>query len=274
MSTDFSTPRFPLPSYQSLGAQLALSDQLEGSTAPPSQLIHRSGSAPTHAVVFSLASNDDPSLGKTCPMTIFDHVLQMRLSQDVRIQDDEIFDIIGAFYLGSTECNRQTNSISPEESHSFRKIKARFQQIMTRLRLKSKPPDSIEEVIEYINLLGHPKCAERILFLSDTDDIEEGEQPLQLKSALGFLTFLSQFDVLGKPRIGLFSRGTLSMGWGKTEDKRLLVEPLDIQSASFALITPSPDNPTEKSFISRENMDIEDIIKTLQEHKVDQWTLD
>lgn len=136
--------------------------------------------------------------------------------------------------------------------------------------LKNHQPDSIEEIIEHINRLGYLGCSERIAFLNNTDDLEEGELPLCLESAKGFLLFFTQFDVLGEPVLGLFPEGTLSAGWRLAENKHLLVEPLDSQNASFALIGPSNDNPDEKFRLNGRGKIVE-VIKTLKRQGIDQW---
>jgi len=130
--------------------------------------------------------------------------------------------------------------------------------------------DSIEEIIEHINRLGYPGCSERISFLNNTDDIEEGELPLCLESAKGFLLFFTQFNVLGEPDLGLFPEGTLSVEWRLADNKHLLVEPLDSQNASFALIGPSNDNPDGK-FCLNDRGKIADVIKILKRQGIDRW---
>ncbi len=135
---------------------------------------------------------------------------------------------------------------------------------------KDNQTDSIEEIIEHIDRLGYPECSERIDFLNNTDNIEEGELPLSLESAKGFLLFFTQFNVLGEPVLGLFPKGTLSVGWRLADNKHLLVEPLDSQNASFALIGPSYNNPNEKFRLNGRGK-IPEVIKTLRKQGVDQW---
>lgn len=136
--------------------------------------------------------------------------------------------------------------------------------------------DDIEIVAERIKK-RYPSCAERIRYLRDSDDIEEGEQPLNPESVKGFEAFITKFNFLGRPTtMGLFSQGTLSVEWRIADNKHLLVEPLDSKNACFALIAPSDDPEDSKDGRSRLNgkQTIKEVIQTLQDKKVDRWKKD
>ncbi len=135
---------------------------------------------------------------------------------------------------------------------------------------KNDQPDNIEEITERIDRMGYPDCSERIDFLNNTDDTEEGELPLSLESAKGFLLFFTRFSDLGEPVLGLFPEGTLSAGWRIADNKHLLIEPLDSQNASFALIGPS-DKGSDEKFRLNGRGKIAEVIKTLRRQGVDQW---
>ncbi len=118
--------------------------------------------------------------------------------------------------------------------------------------------------------MGYPECSERINFLNSTDDIEKGELPLSLESAKGFLLFFAKFNDLGEPLLGLFPEGTLSAEWWLADNRHFLVELLDSQNASFALIGPSDKGP-DKRFNLDGRGKIAEVIRTLREQGVDQW---
>lgn len=136
---------------------------------------------------------------------------------------------------------------------------------------ESIPADfsSFEKVIEALKLCGFTESAKYIAYLHSGDDLEEGDKPLTLESAIGFVTLMQNFRDLGEPMIGLFSKGTISAEWRIANDKHLLIEPLDADKASFAFIGPS--NEPGKQFRLNGRGTIMEIISTLRKHGVDQW---
>lgn len=133
----------------------------------------------------------------------------------------------------------------------------------------SVEPSSFEEVVTFLDYQGFDKCAERLIYLHSADDLEEGDEPLTLESAQGFVHLIEDFKDLGEPLLGLFSEGTLSVEWRIADDKHLLIEPLDSENASFALIGPSSKRGDK--FRLNERGKITDIINTLQKNGVTQW---
>lgn len=130
-------------------------------------------------------------------------------------------------------------------------------------------PYSLGEIVASLNHQGFQKCAERLIYLQSTDDLEEGDKPLSLESIQGFFRLMRDFRDLGEPLLGLFSEGTLSVEWRIADDKHLLVEPLDSENASFALIGPSTKRGDKFRLNGRGK--IADIINTLQKNGVTQW---
>ena len=118
-------------------------------------------------------------------------------------------------------------------------------------------------------MCGFVESAHTIDYLRFADDLEEGDKPLTLKSAMGFVALMQKFSDLGEPMIGLFSEGTLSAEWRIADDKHLLIEPLDSNKASFALIGPS--NEPGKQFRLNGRGTITEVIGTLRKQGVDQW---
>lgn len=138
--------------------------------------------------------------------------------------------------------------------------------------LASAPPlfdvSSFEGIQMSLEDQGFNKCAERINYLSSAN-IEEGDEPLSIESAQGFVNLMRDFPDLGEPRLGLFSQGTLSATWRISDNKHLLVEPFDGARACFAFIGPSTEQGEKLRLNGRGS--ITDIINTLRKEGVAQW---
>ena len=133
---------------------------------------------------------------------------------------------------------------------------------------------SIGDVITFLRQCRLDKSADRIAYLfslEETDDLEEGSNPLSLKSAIGFAVFMDKFKDLGEPRLGLFPQGTLSAGWRIADDKHLLVELLDDRHASFALIAPATRFSRRRRRMSGSHMPFDEVIESLRNAGVDRW---
>ena len=129
--------------------------------------------------------------------------------------------------------------------------------------------DKIDIAVEKLKTIGLVKSADYINYLRSTDDLEEGDKPLTAESVMGFAELMDRFRDLGKPMLGLFSEGTLSVEWRIADDKHLLIEPLDDKKASFAFI--GPTNKSGEKFRLNGRGTIEEVIDTLQSHGVDGW---
>ena len=116
--------------------------------------------------------------------------------------------------------------------------------------------------------MGFSKCAERIDYLR-SDDAAEDDEPLSPESAQGFVKLMRDFPDLGEPLLGLFPQGTLGVEWRIANDKHLLVEPFDSESACFALIGPSTEQGKRLRLNGRGS--ISAVIRTLRNEDVDQW---
>lgn len=117
--------------------------------------------------------------------------------------------------------------------------------------------------------LGFSKCAKRINYLRSADAIEDGDEPLSLESAQGFVNLMRDFPDLGEPMLGLFPQGTLGMEWRIANDKHLLIEPFDSERACFALIGPSTERGEKFRLNGRGS--ISAVIRALRNEGVDQW---
>lgn len=99
---------------------------------------------------------------------------------------------------------------------------------------------AFEEILLSLKRRGFGACAECLAELWFADDIDEDGESLSLESVRGFVKLMDAFQDLGEPMLGRFLAGTLSVEWRATGGKRIFVEPLDGDCASFALICPSP----------------------------------
>ena len=172
------------------------------------------------------------------------------------------------------------STLAPGMAKPYKDWRQQYESILAYVAMPVAPhfasaisiyPDfhSFEKVIEYLALCGFAESANYIAYLRSTDDLEEGDKPLTLESAMGFVTLMQNFSDLGEPMIGLFSEGTISAEWRIADDKHLLIEPLDGNKASFAFIGPS-DDPGEKFRLNGRGT-ITEIIGTLRKHDVHQW---
>ena len=159
-----------------------------------------------------------------------------------------------------------TSRISTENT-----ISSRLESLISDLNSLHSRIDfsSFENILMSLENLGFNKCAERIKYLRSDDAVEDGDEPLSLESAQGFVKLMEDFQDLGEPLLGLFSQGTLGVEWRVADNKHLLVEPFDSERACFAFIGPSTE-PGEKIRLNGRGS-ITDVIKTLRKEGVDQW---
>lgn len=129
---------------------------------------------------------------------------------------------------------------------------------------------AFEELFSSLRRHGFGASAECLVDLRFANDFEEGDEPLSFESVRGFVKLMDVFQDLGEPMLGRFSAGTLSVEWRIADDKHLLVEPLDGDNASFALIGPSL-NPGADRFHLNGRGKISDVVEALRNHQVDKW---
>ncbi len=126
-------------------------------------------------------------------------------------------------------------------------------------------------VLSYLEKMGFKKNAARIKELMEYQDFEEGEQPLSLESAQGFQEFICEFRALGEPILGLFPKGTLSVEWKFSRNKHFLIEFLNKEQVSFAMIGPDESAPDGK-FRLNGRTSREEMVKLLLERGVTKWS--
>lgn len=117
---------------------------------------------------------------------------------------------------------------------------------------------------------GFGKSANRIFELKELAKFEENQKPLSMDSVLGFSKFISNFKNIGEPILGLFAEGTLSADWQVDDNKYLLIEFLDSNEASFAMIKPADGNPGKEFELNGKGSHA-DLLSTLEKHGVTKW---
>ena len=125
------------------------------------------------------------------------------------------------------------------------------------------------QTIMDIRKQGFAESAERINELADMQDFEEGEKPLSFESIKGFQAFITEFDQLGEPVLGVFPEGTLSAGWRVSDNKHLLLEFLENNEISFAMIGPD-DEAVDGKFRHNGRGSKKSVLKTLN-NNMSQW---
>ena len=78
---------------------------------------------------------------------------------------------------------------------------------------------SIAEVDDVLRGWGHPDLADRLAYFASDEDLDNGDVPLTLESARGFLAFFGAVETEGKIDLTCSQEGWLCVGL-RFEDKR------------------------------------------------------
>jgi len=177
----------------------------------------------------------------------------------------------GAIYSAHQYEESFVSALSAEELLAGRIYQAMQNRVGGFLRY-STPAESasFEGLMFALKMKGFNESVAEVEMLCSTDDLEPGDKPLSLESVRGFVKLIDAFRDLGEPMVGRFSAGTLSVEWRIADDKHLLVEPLDGDNASFALIGPSL-TAGEDEFCLNGRGKIADVVAALRNHQVDRW---
>ena len=94
--------------------------------------------------------------------------------------------------------------------------------------------NSIEEICESLKNQGYPDLAKRIAYFASDEDLEDGEVPVTLESALGFWEFFNAVESAGKLDLACSQEGCMSAVWRFPDDeRRACVWFLDSQRVRF-----------------------------------------
>ena len=84
---------------------------------------------------------------------------------------------------------------------------------------RPRPPDaiarlrSVAEVCEVLRSWGEPDLADRIAYFASNADLDDGDVPVTLESALGFLAFFGAVESEGTIELGCSSEGWICAEW-------------------------------------------------------------
>ena len=95
-------------------------------------------------------------------------------------------------------------------------------------------PATIDEICAALRARGWPALARRLAYFASAEDLEPGDVPLTLDSALGFWEFFSAVDSEGKLRTGCSPEGWLCVHWDFEDDRRVSIWFLDSRRVRFA----------------------------------------
>ena len=96
---------------------------------------------------------------------------------------------------------------------------------MTTITQRPLPPDaiaglnSIAEACDVLRAWGHPDLADRMAYFASDADLDDGDVPLTLESARGFLAFFGAVETDGKIDLTCSQEGWLCAGL-RFEDQR------------------------------------------------------
>ena len=133
----------------------------------------------------------------------------------------------------------------------------------------NKRDESFIRIFESLRIIGFHATADRLNYLSDLEDFEEGEKPLSLKSAQNFQKFIKKFVFLNDPLLGIFPEGTLSASW-QLSDNHILFEFFNDGKVSFAMILSGLHKSKEKFRLNGRGTR-EDVLQWLQDSEVTEW---
>ena len=72
---------------------------------------------------------------------------------------------------------------------------------------------SVAEVCEALRGWGRPDLAERLAYFASDEDLDDGDVPLTLESARGFLAFFGAVETEGKVHLGCTTEGWICAEW-------------------------------------------------------------
>ena len=95
-------------------------------------------------------------------------------------------------------------------------------------------PQTIPEICAALTQQGYPDLANRITYFASDEDLEEGEVPVTLESALGFWEFFSAVESEGRRGLTCSAEGWLCGSWDFPDDRAATLWFLDSKSVMFA----------------------------------------
>ena len=102
------------------------------------------------------------------------------------------------------------------------------------------PPDalaglgSVAEVCDVLRGWGRPDLADRLAYFASDEDLDDGDVPLTLESALGFLAFFGAVDSEGKVSLTCSPEGWVSADWRFPDQRIMALWFIDIERVDYA----------------------------------------
>lgn len=95
-------------------------------------------------------------------------------------------------------------------------------------------PATINEICAALTARGCPALAQRLAYFASTDDLEPGDVPLTLASALGFWDFFSTVESDTRVEIGCSPEGWICADWRFADARTTSIWFLDAEQVRFA----------------------------------------
>ena len=95
-------------------------------------------------------------------------------------------------------------------------------------------PATLDEICAALTARGCPALARRLAYFASDADLEPGDVPLTLSSALGFWAFFRQVDSEGQVSLTCTAEGWLCGSWDFADRRAASLLFLDAQRALFA----------------------------------------
>ena len=93
---------------------------------------------------------------------------------------------------------------------------------------------SVAEVCEVLRGWGRSDLADRIAYFASDEDLDDGDAPVTLESALGFLALFGAVDSEGKVELACSPEGWISAEWYFDDARTATVRLLDYHRVMFA----------------------------------------
>jgi len=99
---------------------------------------------------------------------------------------------------------------------------------------QSKFLRSVEDICAAFSSRGYPDLAGRLAYFASDEDLEEGDVPVTLESALGFWEFFNVVESEGKLITGCSAEGHICADWRFEDERIVAIWFLDSQKVRFA----------------------------------------
>ena len=96
------------------------------------------------------------------------------------------------------------------------------------------PPATIDEICAALTARGWPALARRLAYFASAEDLEPGDVPLTVESALGFWAFFSVVESDTRVEIGCSPEGWICADWRFADARTTTIWFLDEERVRFA----------------------------------------